>query len=50
MIGIPNWSGKERVARFAEYVEIVDRLLSNEVSSFKGEYYEIKDAVMNPGT
>ncbi len=50
MIGIPNWSGKERVARFPEYVEIVDRLLSNEVSSFKGRYYEIKDAMMNPGT
>jgi alkanesulfonate monooxygenase SsuD/methylene tetrahydromethanopterin reductase-like flavin-dependent oxidoreductase (luciferase family) len=48
MIGEPNWSGKERVARFAEYVEIVDRLLSNEVSSFDGEFYQVKDAVMNP--
>ena len=48
MIGIPNWSGKERVQRFKEYVEIIDLLLSNEVSSFKGEYYEIKDAYMNP--
>ncbi len=24
MMGIPNWEGKERVARFKEYVEIVD--------------------------
>ena len=48
MIGMPNWSGKERVARLKEYVQIVDRLLSNEVSSFAGEYYQVKDAVMNP--
>jgi alkanesulfonate monooxygenase SsuD/methylene tetrahydromethanopterin reductase-like flavin-dependent oxidoreductase (luciferase family) len=48
MIGIPNWEPKERVARFAEYVEIVDRLLSNEQSSFEGRYYRVKDAAMNP--
>jgi alkanesulfonate monooxygenase SsuD/methylene tetrahydromethanopterin reductase-like flavin-dependent oxidoreductase (luciferase family) len=48
MIGIPNWEPKERVARFAEYVEIVDRLLSNERSSFEGRYYRVKDAAMNP--
>jgi alkanesulfonate monooxygenase SsuD/methylene tetrahydromethanopterin reductase-like flavin-dependent oxidoreductase (luciferase family) len=48
MIGIPNWEPKERVARFAEYVEIVDRLLSNEKSSFEGRYYRVKDAAMNP--
>lgn len=48
MIGIPNWEPKERVARFGEYVEIVDRLLSNEKSSFEGRYYRVKDAAMNP--
>ena len=48
MMGIPNWSPKERVARFKEYIEIVDRLLSNEVTTYKGRYYEVKDAVMNP--
>ena len=48
MIGIPNWSGKERVARLKEYVQIVDLLLSNEVSSFEGEFYQVKDAVMIP--
>ncbi len=48
MIGIENWDEKERVRRFPEYVEIVDRLLSNEVSSYEGEYYSVKDAVMNP--
>jgi alkanesulfonate monooxygenase SsuD/methylene tetrahydromethanopterin reductase-like flavin-dependent oxidoreductase (luciferase family) len=48
MIGIPNWEPRERVARFREYVEIVDRLLSHETSSFEGTYYRIKDAAMNP--
>ena len=48
IMGIPNWSNKERVARFKEYVEIVDQLLSNEVTTYKGRYYEIREAVMNP--
>ena len=48
MAGIPNWSAKERVERLVEYVEIVDRLLSNEVSSYEGKYYHYKEAVMNP--
>lgn len=48
MMGIPNWSNKERAARFPEYVEIVDRLLSNETTSYKGHYYEVNGAVMNP--
>ena len=48
MMGIPNWDNKERVARFVEYVEIVDHLLSNEVTSYKGKFYEINEAVMNP--
>ncbi len=48
MIGIPNWTAKERVARFNEYVEILDQLLSNEVTTYKGRYYEVNAAVMNP--
>ena len=48
MIGLENWSNKERVARFEEYVEIVEQLLANEVTSFKGQYYQVKEAVMNP--
>jgi alkanesulfonate monooxygenase SsuD/methylene tetrahydromethanopterin reductase-like flavin-dependent oxidoreductase (luciferase family) len=48
MTGIPNWGPRERVARFREYVEIVDQLLSNEVTSYEGRYYNIKEAVMNP--
>lgn len=48
MMGIPNWDNKERVARFVEYVEIVDKLLSNEVTSYSGKFYQINEAVMNP--
>lgn len=48
MMGIPNWDGKERVVRFKEYVEVVDRLLSNEVSSFSGAYYTINEAIVKP--
>ncbi|MHA2162668.1 MAG: LLM class flavin-dependent oxidoreductase [Candidatus Thorarchaeota archaeon] len=48
MAGIPDWSPKEKVNRFREYVEIVDRLLRNEDTSFEGRYYKVKDAVVNP--
>lgn len=48
MMGIPNWGAKERVARFREYVQIVNELLANEVTTFKGEYYNVDGAYMNP--
>lgn len=48
MIGLPNWSAGERVARFREYVEIVDRLLTHDKSSYDGRYYQVRDAVMRP--
>jgi alkanesulfonate monooxygenase SsuD/methylene tetrahydromethanopterin reductase-like flavin-dependent oxidoreductase (luciferase family) len=48
MMGLPNWDYPERVARLKEYVEIVDRLLTNEVTTYKGKYYEVSGAVMEP--
>jgi alkanesulfonate monooxygenase SsuD/methylene tetrahydromethanopterin reductase-like flavin-dependent oxidoreductase (luciferase family) len=48
MIGIPDWEPRERVARLAEYVEIVDRLLRDEVTSFAGQFYRVDGAYMNP--
>ena len=48
MMGLPSWSYRERAARFKEYVEIVDRLLSNEVTTYKGQFYEVNGAVMDP--
>jgi len=48
MMGIENWSAKERVARFGEYVEIVGRLLSQEETTFKGRYYQVDGAALGP--
>jgi alkanesulfonate monooxygenase SsuD/methylene tetrahydromethanopterin reductase-like flavin-dependent oxidoreductase (luciferase family) len=38
MIGAPNWDNPERAARFGEYVQIVDQLLSTARCSFAGDY------------
>ncbi len=48
MVGIPDLAPKERVARLGEYVEIVDRLLRDEVTSFEGAFYTVSGAIMNP--
>jgi alkanesulfonate monooxygenase SsuD/methylene tetrahydromethanopterin reductase-like flavin-dependent oxidoreductase (luciferase family) len=48
MISVPDWEPRERVARLGEYVEIVDRLLRDEVTSFAGDYYRVDGAIMNP--
>jgi alkanesulfonate monooxygenase SsuD/methylene tetrahydromethanopterin reductase-like flavin-dependent oxidoreductase (luciferase family) len=48
MIGTPDWEPAERVARLVEYVEIVDRLLRDEVTSFAGDFYRVDGAIMNP--
>jgi alkanesulfonate monooxygenase SsuD/methylene tetrahydromethanopterin reductase-like flavin-dependent oxidoreductase (luciferase family) len=48
MMGIENWSAKERVARFGEYVELVDRLLTQEEVSFSGRYYRTDAAALRP--
>jgi alkanesulfonate monooxygenase SsuD/methylene tetrahydromethanopterin reductase-like flavin-dependent oxidoreductase (luciferase family) len=48
MMGLPNWSAAERVARFKEYVEVVDRLLSQEVTTYRGRFYQVEGATMKP--
>ena len=48
MMGLPNWGYPERVSRFKEYVEIVDSLLQNEITTYKGRYYEANEARMDP--
>ncbi len=50
MIGVPNWSTGERVARFAEYVELLDHLLADTVTIYHGTYYQANGAVMNPSS
>ena len=48
MIGVPDWEAKERVARLGEYLEIVDRLLRDEVTTFEGAFYKVDGAIVNP--
>lgn len=48
MMGLPNWSNRERTARFKEYVELIDQLLTNDVTTYKGQFYQADRAVMNP--
>lgn len=48
MMGIENWSAKDRVARFGEYVEIVDRLLSHDETTYQGRYYKVDRAALRP--
>jgi alkanesulfonate monooxygenase SsuD/methylene tetrahydromethanopterin reductase-like flavin-dependent oxidoreductase (luciferase family) len=48
MMGLPNWSNRERTARFREYVELIDRLLTNEITTYQGQFYQADRAVMNP--
>jgi alkanesulfonate monooxygenase SsuD/methylene tetrahydromethanopterin reductase-like flavin-dependent oxidoreductase (luciferase family) len=42
------WTRSERTARFAEYVELTDRLLSGPVTSFDGRYYFADDVHVRP--
>jgi len=48
MIGIEDWAPAERVSRFQEVVEIVDKCLRNRVVSYDGKYYQLRDVTMAP--
>jgi alkanesulfonate monooxygenase SsuD/methylene tetrahydromethanopterin reductase-like flavin-dependent oxidoreductase (luciferase family) len=43
-----DWSNKERVERFREYVEVIDLLLRYPTITYKGKYYQLQDAPLNP--
>lgn len=48
MTGAPDWSPSERAARLREVVEILDQMLRNEVTTYRGHYYQIESAEMHP--
>jgi alkanesulfonate monooxygenase SsuD/methylene tetrahydromethanopterin reductase-like flavin-dependent oxidoreductase (luciferase family) len=48
MMGIENWSARERVDRFGEYVELVDRLMAHEETSYQGRFYRADAAALRP--
>jgi alkanesulfonate monooxygenase SsuD/methylene tetrahydromethanopterin reductase-like flavin-dependent oxidoreductase (luciferase family) len=49
-MGLDYWSPQERVARFSEYVEVVEGLLSSpsRAYAFEGRYYRTQQAAMGP--
>jgi len=49
MMGIDNWSAPERVARLAEYADLVKRLLAGEEVTFAGKFYHTDAARLRPG-
>jgi F420-dependent oxidoreductase-like protein len=48
MFGIPFPSPGELTARFREAVEIVDSMCRNEITTYDGTYYRLKDAPCRP--
>ncbi len=48
MTGVEVWENDERIGRFGEIIEIVDRMLSNPITSYRGKYYTVTDALMHP--
>ena len=48
MWGADDWSPKERAQRFAEYVELVDRLSREDDVTHAGTYYRTTGAIMQP--
>jgi alkanesulfonate monooxygenase SsuD/methylene tetrahydromethanopterin reductase-like flavin-dependent oxidoreductase (luciferase family) len=49
VLGQPPWSLAERTARFAEFVELLDRLLTSPATTFAGRFYGAHEARMIPG-
>ena len=48
MTGFEIWSPGEKVEHFREYVDVVDKLLRNPVTTFNGKYYNLDEAVVQP--
>ncbi len=48
MLGIPDWSRKERYEHFKEQIEIIDKLLREHVVSYSGNHYTLKEAAIFP--
>ena len=48
MTGTPMWPLRERVDRFGETVEIIDRMLRQERTTHQGKYYQLDEAQLSP--
>ena len=49
MLGSPAWSLRERTDRFAEFVDLTDRLLRTGATSARGRFYRATEARTYPG-
>ncbi|OEU96056.1 LLM class flavin-dependent oxidoreductase [Streptomyces oceani] len=49
VLGREAWSPAERADRYAEFVELLDTLLTQDVTSHSGRYYAARDARNMPG-
>ncbi len=49
ILGQRAWSGPERTARFAEFVELLDRLLCAQEVTHVGRYWSADEALIYPG-
>lgn len=48
MTGVTRWEPRERSERYKEFLEILAHMLDNEVTSYQGKYYQIREALMHP--
>ncbi|WP_207938776.1 LLM class flavin-dependent oxidoreductase [Actinomadura darangshiensis] len=49
VLGGGDWSPDERASRFAEWVGLLDRLLTEAETSYEGTYYTAREVVEEPG-
>jgi alkanesulfonate monooxygenase SsuD/methylene tetrahydromethanopterin reductase-like flavin-dependent oxidoreductase (luciferase family) len=49
VLGQAAWSRRERLDRFAEFIDVLDRLLREPETSYAGPYYSAERAPMHPG-
>ena len=50
MLGMPDRTAGERVDRFGEYLELVALMLTQEVTTYEGQYHSAAGAIMNPAS
>ena len=49
VLGLEQWSAKERHERFVEFTSALDRLLREPASTIEGEFYRVLDSRQLPG-
>ena len=49
ILGGPEWTPRERAARFAEWVDLLDKLLTGPETTCEGVYYSAREVRSGPG-